>query len=608
MTINMILACIDVVSRPPVFVGFLFMAMNSEIENKIRERYAKSASMQFDKFIEQNQDVKQELELILSTNPWFETIRNVYIAWNHDIYDIVKCKYCGKPLKVKEAIYGRHFYCSKKCADADPRTSELRKKTCLEKYGTSTPLLNEECKKKTVATCREKFGNDMFAGSDEYKRRVPSAFNRKEVQEKSRQTKIERYGEDFGKVIFEEKVKDSMIERNMERYGVPFNLMNKEKRDETHKIMEQKYGNKYYWGTQQSKQDHYNIGFDRILSWNEYVIPLFSREQYEGREKEYSWRCVRCGNEFIQRIYTTGLGNDRCVPRCEKCFPKSTCSIAEKEVLDFVKSIYNGRIIENNQTVLENRLELDIYMPDKKVAIEFDGLYWHSEENGKNANYHLNKTVECEKNGIRLIHIFEDEWNEKREIVKDRIKSILGVGQKRIFARKCSIMQLDSKTANDFLEANHLQGRDCSLFRYGLYYGDELVAVMTFGKPRFDNDHDYELIRFASRNGYCIAGGASRLLRHFRDSHDGSIVTYADRRYSDGTFYEKLGFALKGVSQPNYWYVKNYDKLSRYACQKHKLPALLGDGFDASLSERENMIANGYHVVHDCGNLVFELK
>ena len=584
------------------------MAMNNEIEKKIRERYAKSASMQFDKFIEQNQDVKQELELILSINPWFETIRNVYIAWNHNIYDVVKCKYCGQPLKVKEAIYGRHFYCSKKCADADPRTSELRKKTCLEKYGTSTPLLNEECKKKTVATCREKFGNDMFAGSDEYKRRVPSAFGKKEVQDKSRQTKVERYGEDFGKVIFEEKVKDSMIQRNMERYGVPFNLMNKEKRDETHKIMEQKYGNKYYWGTQQSKQDHYNIGFDRILSWNEYVIPLFSREQYGGREKEYSWKCVKCGHEFIQRIYTTGLGNDRCVPRCEKCFPKSTSSIAEKEVLDFVKSIYNGRIIENNQTILDKRLELDIYLPEKHLAIEFDGLYWHSEENGKDASYHLNKTVECEKNGIRLIHIFEDEWNEKREIVKDRIKSILGVGQKRIFARKCSIMQLDSKIANDFLEANHLQGRDCSLFRYGLYYGGELVAVMTFGKPRFDNDHDYELIRFASHNGYCIAGGASRLLRHFRDSHDGSIVTYADRRYSDGTFYAKLGFALKGVSQPNYWYVKNYDKLSRYACQKHKLPELLGDGFDASLSERENMIANGYHVVYDCGNLVFELK
>ena len=585
--------------------------MDKTIKDKLKEQYENHYSRGFDKFIQDNPEIELALEEFVQMVPWFETIKNAFIAIGHDIEDVVKCRTCGLPLKVENAIYGKHFYCCKKCADNSEQASEKRKQTCLKKYGSTTPLLNEECKKKTVATCMEKFGNVMFAGSDEYKKRVPSAFNRKEVQDKSRQTKIERHGEDFGKVIFEEKVKDSMIKRNMERYGVPYVLMNKEKADETHRTMKMKYGEEYFWRTEDSKACRYDMAFNRFLTWSDYVVPMFTREEYKGYgdAKELKWKCVRCGNEFEQRVYYTGIGvEDRCVPRCLKCFPKHGSSIAEKEVLDFVKSIYNGRIIENNQTVLENRLELDIYIPDKKVAIEFDGLYWHSEENGKDASYHLNKTVECEKNGIRLIHIFEDEWNEKREIVKDRIKSILGVGQKRIFARKCIVKDIDSKTANDFLEANHLQGRDCSLFRYGLYHGGELVAVMTFGKPRFDNDHDYELIRFASHNGYCIAGGASRLLRHFRDSHDGSIVTYADRRYSDGTFYEKLGFALKGVSQPNYWYVKNYDKLSRYACQKHKLPELLGDGFDASLSERENMIANGYHVVHDCGNLVFELK
>ena len=585
--------------------------MDKTIKDKLKEQYENHYSRGFDKFIQDNPEIELALEEFVQMVPWFETIKNAFIAIGHDIEDVVKCRTCGQPLKVENAIYGKHFYCCKKCADNSEQASEKRKQTCLKKYGSTTPLLNEECKKKTVATCMEKFGNVMFAGSDEYKKRVPSAFNRKEVQDKSRQTKIERHGEDFGKVIFEEKVKDSMIKRNMERYGVPYVLMNKEKADETHRTMKERYGDEYFWRTEDSKACRYDMAFNRFLTWSDYVVPMFTREEYKGYgdAKELKWKCARCGNEFEQRVYYTGIGvEDRCVPRCLKCFPKHGSSIAEKEVLDFVKSIYNGRIIENNQTVLENRLELDIYIPDKKVAIEFDGLYWHSEENGKDANYHLNKTVECEKNGIRLIHIFEDEWNEKREIVKDRIKSILGVGQKRIFARKCIVKDIDSKTANDFLEANHLQGRDCSLFRYGLYHGGELVAVMTFGKPRFDNDHDYELIRFASHNGYCIAGGASRLLRHFRDSHDGSIVTYADRRYSDGTFYAKLGFALKGVSQPNYWYVKNYDKLSRYACQKHKLPELLGDGFDASLSERENMIANGYHVVHDCGNLVFELK
>lgn len=603
----MISACIDVVSRPPIFVGFLFMAMNNEIEKKIRERYLQCDSKFFDKFVEQNQDVKQELESILSINPWFETIRNVYIAWNHNIYDVVKCKYCGEPLKVKDAIYGRHFYCSKKCADSDPCKIELQKKTCIEKYGASTPLLNDECRKKTIATCREKFGNDMFAGSNEYKRRVPSAFKKKEVQEKSKQTKIDKYGDNYGQKIFN-KGKDKIISTNIEKYGVPYVLMNKDKQNETHDIMEQKYGNEYYWGTQQSKQDHYNIGFDRILSWNEYVIPLFSREQYEGREKEYRWKCVKCGNEFKQKIYGTGLGVDGQVPRCEKCFPNHTSSIAEQEVVEFIKSVYCGEILTKVQTILENRKELDVYLPEKHFAIEFDGLYWHSKQNGKDASYHLLKTEECLKHGIHLIHIFEDEWMHKKKIVKDRLLSILGSIEKRIFARKCAIRDICSGESNTFLEENHLQGADNSSIRYGLFYNNELVSVMTFGKPRFDNNHNYELIRFASKKEYNVIGGASRLLRYFRNNHNGSIVSYADRRYSDGTFYEKIGFVLKGISQPNYWYVKNNEKLSKYACQKYKLLALLGDGFDASLSERENMIKNGYDVIYDCGNLIFELK
>lgn len=582
--------------------------MNKDVEKKIRERYLQCDSKFFDKFISQNQDVKLELEIVLSSIPWFETIRNVYIAWNHNIYDIVKCKYCGQPLKVKDAIYGKHFYCSKKCADADPKTSELRKKTCIKRYGTSTPLLNDECKKKTIATCREKFGNDMFAGSEEYKKRVPTPFRLKEVQEKSKQTKIEKHGVDYGKKLFEEH-KDAMMATNIERYGVPFVLMNNQKRNETHDTMEKKYGHRFYWQTEEINQKKRELKYERILSWSDYVIPLFTREEYvEGDTTEYLWKCVKCGNEFKQRIYTTGLGDDRQVPRCEKCFPNHASSIAEQEVVEFIKESCHEEVLNKVQTVLDNRKELDIYLPEKHIAIEFDGLYWHSEKNGKDVSYHLSKTEECKKHGIHLIHIFEDEWMQKKEIVKDRLLSMLGNVKRRIFARKCIIRDVSFNEANMFLEENHLQGKDNSSIRYGLFYNDELVSVMTFGKPRFDNDHDYELIRFASKNGCGVVGGASKLLKHFRDNHDGSIVSYADRRYSDGTFYEKIGFVLKGVSQPNYWYVKNNEKLSRYACQKHKLPKLLGDEYDDSLSERENMLKNGYDIVYDCGNLIFELK
>ena len=162
------------------------------------------------------------------------------------------------------------------------------------------------------------------------------------------------------------------------------------------------------------------------------------------------------------------------------------------------------------------------------------------------------KTEKCLERGIRLVHIFEDEWKEKREIVKDRIRSILGIDQTGIFARKCIVKDIDSKTANVFLNANHLQGCCNSSIRYGLFHNDELVAVMTFGKPRFNKNYDWELVRYASRIGCHIVGGASKLLARFRKEHSGSIVSYDDRRYSDDNLYERMGFMQVGGSTTNY--------------------------------------------------------
>ncbi len=580
--------------------------MDKDIEKRIQERYRQCDSKHFDKFIMQNPDIRRELENILASIPWFKTIRNIYVAWNHDVHDVVKCKYCGKPLNIDKAIYGRHLYCSKRCADLDPDKIELQKRTCLKKYGASSPLLNEECRRKRIATCRSRFGNDTFAGSDEYKRRVPTPFLFEKTHEKARQTKIRKYGDDYGMVLFEKR-RDSMVETNMRRYGVPFVLMNKDKRLQASDTMEKRHGSSLYW-RKMGENANLRNGFKRIEDWKEYVIPLFKEEEYEGHEKEYSWKCSRCGNEFKQRIYVTGLGDDRLVPRCEKCFPNSASSIGEKEVLDFIKSIYDGRIMTKAQTVLKNRKELDIYMPGKNVAVEFDGMLWHSEQYGKDQSYHLSKTNECNSMGIHLVHIFEDEWINKKEIVKDRLMSILGISSRRIFARKCKMMEISSKESNEFLERNHLQGGDNSSIRYGLFHEDELVSVMTFGRPRFNRNYDWELIRYASKLGVRVIGGASKLLNAFISIHKGSIISYADRRYSNGNLYENLGFKLIGVSKPNYWYFKKNIRFNRYRCQKHKLPKLLGDGFDPVLSEQENMLKNGYKMIYDCGNLIFELK
>jgi len=201
----------------------------------------------------------------------------------------------------------------------------------------------------------------------------------------------------------------------------------------------------------------------------------------------------------------------------------------------------------------------------------------------------------------------DDEWSHRRKIVEDRIKSALGLYDRRIYARKCLVKELSANESNAFLNENHLQGADNAGIRYGLYHAGELVAVMTFGKPRFNRKYNWELIRFVSKLGTQVVGGASRLLAHFRKSHSGSIVSYADRRWSQGGLYEAIGFKKAGVSRPNYWYVKGNKRISRYECQKHKLPALLGVSFDPSKSESENMSLAGYDRMYDCGNLIYAM-
>ena len=163
--------------------------------------------------------------------------------------------------------------------------------------------------------------------------------------------------------------------------------------------------------------------------------------------------------------------------------------------------------------------ELDIFSPKYNIAIEYDGLYWHNEKN-VDMNYHLMKTELCENKGIQLIHIFEDEWTDKQDIVKSRLKSIFGVIDNRIYARKCEIKEVSHNESKLFLEKNHIQGNVNSKYRYGLYYNNELVSLMTFGNMRKSlgsktKNECYELLRFCNKLNTSVIGGASKLFKHF---------------------------------------------------------------------------------------------
>jgi len=288
-------------------------------------------------------------------------------------------------------------------------------------------------------------------------------------------------------------------------------------------------------------------------------------------------------------------------------------SKSEEQLYEFLTS--KGIVVLRGDRKVISPFELDLYLPDYKVAIEVNGLYWHSEYHGrKHKNYHLDKLEACEKQGVRLIHIFEDEWKAKRGIMEAKILSILGFQENRVYARNCELREIDRKVKSEFLNKNHIQSDDKAAILLGLYFKEELVAVMTFGELRKalgskKEEGHYELIRFCTSCN--VIGGASKLLSYFVKSYKPkAIISYADRRFTTTVnlnLYDKIGFKLAGKTKPNYWYTKDFNKkLHRYNFNKGRLVKEFGA--DQNKSETQIMYELGYDRVWDCGNLKYYLQ
>lgn len=267
--------------------------------------------------------------------------------------------------------------------------------------------------------------------------------------------------------------------------------------------------------------------------------------------------------------------------------------------------------LKNNRSFLSNK-EIDIFIPSYNIGIECNGIYWHSELRGKNRNYHLNKTKLAQVKNVKLIQIFENEIINQPKIVISRLKSLLNLNKYSIYARKCKIQEIDNQFKNKFLNKYHIQGEDKSSIKLGLFYKNRLVAVMTFCKYRTalgrkNIKFEYELSRFCCIHNFNVVGGASKLLKYFeRIYKPKKIISYADRRWSNGNLYFKLGFHYHHNSKPNYWYFKNNNLqlYHRFNFRKNILSKKL-EKFDPNLTEWENMKNNGYNRIWDCGNMLF---
>jgi len=339
----------------------------------------------------------------------------------------------------------------------------------------------------------------------------------------------------------------------------------------------------------------------------EYVKEEFDREgytllsNYHNNKQKLKYLCPK-GHIGEIRFDTWTSGH-----RCNSC--SHIVSRSELEIYDYLANYFPD--IERSNRSIISPLELDIVIPSKKVAIEYCGLYWHSELNGKDKWYHYNKLQRCQSQGYSLITVFEDEWTYKREIVLSRLRNILGIpGRERIYARNCDIKEITPSIKNKFLDDNHIQGRDNSSVKLGAYYDGILVSVMTFSSGSIAKGNSpfpgvYELNRFCSARNTSVIGIASKLLKYFVENYNPtSVFSYADKRWSTGGLYSNLGFSECYSSEPNYWYIENSRRVHRFNFRKSILSDKLPQ-FSTSLSEWENMKENGYDRIWDCGNLKF---
>ena len=354
------------------------------------------------------------------------------------------------------------------------------------------------------------------------------------------------------------------------------------------------------------------------VEWDK-IEKSFSSENYELLSEQSDYKnnktklIYKCPSSHIHNM---SWSNWISGTRCGKC--SSHISKSELDLQNFIKKNVDKNIITNDRKIIKP-LELDIVIPSLKIAIEYCGLFWHSEQRGKNRNYHLYKHNKCNEAGYRLITIFEDEWLQKRELVENKLLYIIGLSNsKKLYARKCSIIEIEVKSARSFCERFHIQGYTSSTIKLGAYHNGELVAVMTFAIPsiskgrRGDLNGIWELSRFCSK--YNVVGIASKMLSHFKKNYKWKeIFSFADKRWSDGNLYEKIGFEKIVDTKPNYFYFYtkqshlDYKRFHRFNFRKQKLKSML-DIFDINKTEYENMLINDYDRIWDCGNFNFIIR
>jgi len=485
------------------------------------------------------------------------------------------CRFCGKPHRLLGSNYKtKGSACHKECR-------------LKEQSVAGSPFSNPEVRAKADKTRLDRYGSIYASKNIDIAKKISKVRLSQENQNKIKKTCMEKYG--FDNPSKSKDIKDKIKTIFQDKYGVDHPM----KDPKRVKIAL----NRFQDTVEINEEENYNL--INILRSDSFWIDLAKTEttltsiseKYNIKYKSLTSTLVK--DEFKDRYYETYR------------FPKYQ---SQMDVIKYL--VYNGEINHNTRKII-NPLELDIYFPEKSFAIEFNGSHWHSEAmlDSKDARQkHIRKTRLCEEKGIRLFHIFEHHWINRKKQILNLIKSALGLNSIRIGARSCEIT---NDKNSQFIEDNHIQGSKINVIRYfNLDYKGKTVASMTASAHhRLQEDTGIVVLsRLCFLDDVTVSGGSSRLFSKFIDwarlSGFSKIVSWSDNCYTQGSIYRTLDFSLSNESYPDYFYWDSHDKCYRSKQSQKKIAT----NCPGHMNEREWAVQRGLYRIWDCGKKKWEYK
>lgn len=552
---------------------------NKIVNNRLSEKYFKN-------------NYYSLYEFIISKVKWTKNFSVKIYCIINNITTIPTCKSCNNVIDYNNKRFsfknGFNKYCSLKCLHNSEEVKDKRKKTMIKNYGVEHPLQSEEIKEKIIKKNNKKYNSNWYVTTEEFKNKnkntvkskygVNNISQNENIKEKIKKTNLKRYGaiSSFSNKRVRKKHEENLIKK----YGVDHvSKINgvKQKREKTN---EKKYGYKYSSKNIDVKNKQKETIKNNYLKKHSKNFNIEFSENNELIIRNYCdihKTFIIDQKNFYNRVYRYKIKNI-----CTKCNPigKIFTSSIEQEIIDFIENECSYK----TKKLKFNKNECDIFIPQLNIGFEVNGIYWHSEK-FKDLNYHYNKFNFFKENGINIINIWEDQWLNKKRIVKSHIRSKLKKTPVRIFARKCDIKIINNDLCNVFIKNNSLVDNIESTVNIGLYYNNELVSAMCFYNK---NNLSYVLDQFVSKIDTQVIGGGSRLLKYFLNKYDcEEIVANHRNDYGVTDFFDKIRLKKEKTTQPNIMYVNKHG-LIRY--------------FD------KTKINNSYYTVYDTGNTVFIYK